>query len=341
MDFILDFIKIVFILGFLIFIHEGGHFLAARFFKVKIEEFSIGFGPKLWEKKGKETKYMLCAIPLGGFLKMFGEGGTEKGEGSFNSKTAWQRFVIVAAGATVNVIFGLLAYFILSFSTGYNMSTNISVILPEAHTSLSSNVQVGDKLVEVNGMKIRIKNDLARSLENCKGEDVEITVDRDGELKTFTITPIQYVDEAYILGIQVAFAEDGTIQERLYYSFWETVAFIGDMFHNIKLLITGKLGIDKLAGPIGISNVIAESSGVYDFVYLLAFISISLGLTNFLPIPALDGGRMVLLVVEGIRRKPLDEKVEDAIQSFGFLLLIALAIFVSANDLIRLVKTLI
>ena len=113
------------------------------------------------------------------------------------------------------------------------------------------------------------------------------------------------------------------------------------MFHNIKLLITGKLGIDKLAGPIGISNVIAESSGVYDFVYLLAFISISLGLTNFLPIPALDGGRMVLLVVEGIRRKPLDEKVEDAIQSFGFLLLIALAIFVSANDLIRLVKTLI
>lgn len=341
MDFIIDFIKIVFILGFLIFIHEGGHFIAARLCKVKVEEFAIGFGPKLWEKKGKETKYILAAIPFGGFLKMYGEEGKDSGEGAFNSKTVLQRFFIVAAGATVNVIFGLLLYFILSFSTGYNMSTNVSVILPEADVSLSSNVEVGDKIIQVGERKIRIKNDLSKALEDCNGEYIDVVVDRDGEIKTFSIKPVQYMDENYILGVQVAMAEDGTLPERLYYSFWETIAFIGDMFYNIKQLFTGKLGIDKLAGPIGISNVIAESNSWYDFTYLLAFISVSLGLTNFLPIPALDGGKMVLLAVEGIRRKPIDEKVEESIQSIGFLLLIGLAIFVSINDLIRLVKTLI
>ena len=341
MDFIIDFIKIVFILGFLIFIHEGGHFIAARLCKVKVEEFAIGFGPKLWEKKGKETKYILAAIPFGGFLKMYGEEGKDSGEGAFNSKTVLQRFFIVAAGATVNVIFGLLLFFILSFSTGYNMSTNVSVILPEADVSLSSNVEVGDKIIQVGERKIRIKNDLTKALEDCNGEYIDVVVDRDGEIKTFSIKPVQYMDENYILGVQVAMAEDGTLQERLYYSFWETIAFIGDMFYNIKQLFTGKLGIDKLAGPIGISNVIAESNSWYDFTYLLAFISVSLGLTNFLPIPALDGGKMVLLAVEGIRRKPIDEKVEESIQSIGFLLLIGLAIFVSINDLIRLVKTLI
>ena len=341
MDFIIVFIKIVFILGFLIFIHEGGHFIAARLCKVKVEEFAIGFGPKLWENKGKETKYILAAIPFGGFLKMYGEEGKDSGEGAFNSKTVLQRFFIVAAGATVNVIFGLLLYFILSFSTGYNMSTNVSVILPEADVSLSSNVEVGDKIIQVGERKIRIKNDLSKALEDCNGEYIDVVVDRDGEIKTFSIKPVQYMDENYILGVQVAMAEDGTLQERLYYSFWETIAFIGDMFYNIKQLFTGKLGIDKLAGPIGISNVIAESNSWYDFTYLLAFISVSLGLTNFLPIPALDGGKMVLLAVEGIRRKPIDEKVEESIQSIGFLLLIGLAIFVSINDLIRLVKTLI
>lgn len=341
MDFIIDFIKIVFILGFLIFIHEGGHFIAARLCKVKVEEFAIGFGPKLWEKKGKETKYILAAIPFGGFLKMYGEEGKDSGEEAFNSKTVLQRFFIVAAGATVNVIFGLLLYFILSFSTGYNMSTNVSVILPEADVSLFSNVEVGDKIIQVGERKIRIKNDLTKALEDCNGEYIDVVVDRDGEIKTFSIKPVQYMDENYILGVQVAMAEDGTLQERLYYSFWETIAFIGDMFYNIKQLFTGKLGIDKLAGPIGISNVIAESNSWYDFTYLLAFISVSLGLTNFLPIPALDGGKMVLLAVEGIRRKPIDEKVEESIQSIGFLLLIGLAIFVSINDLIRLVKTLI
>lgn len=341
MDFVIDFIKIVFILGFLIFIHEGGHFIAARLCKVKVEEFAIGFGPKLWEKKGKETKYILAAIPFGGFLRMYGEEGKEAGEGAFNSKTVLQRFFIVAAGATVNVLFGLLLYFSMSAISGFNMSTNISAILPEADVSVSSTLQVGDKITQVGEKKIRIKNDLTKGLEGFDGGEIDVTIDRDGEEHTFTVTPVQYMDENYILGVQVALAEDGTIQERLYYSFWETLAFIGDMFHNIKQLLVGELGIDKLAGPIGISNIIAESNSWYDFLYLLAFISVSLGITNFLPIPALDGGRMVLLVVEGIRRKPIDEKIEDAIQSFGFLLLIALAIFVSFNDLIRLVKTLI
>ena len=153
-------------------------------------------------------------------------------------------------------------------------------------------------------------------MEDVKGENVKVVVERDGEEITFDITPVR-IEDAYIIGVQVALTEEMGLKDRMYYAFWESCAFIGDMFHNIERLLTGKLGIDKLAGPIGISNAIAESSGMYDFIYLLAFISISLGLTNFLPIPALDGGRMVLIVIEGITRKPINEKVEEFSIGFG------------------------
>lgn len=340
MELLFGIIKTAIILGVLIFIHEGGHFLAARLFKVKVEDFSIGFGPKLWEKQGKETKYIISAIPFGGFLKMYGEEGKELGDDAFNSKPVWQRFIIVAAGATVNVLFGLILYFMLASITGTNMSTNVSAILPESTTFLESKIEVGDKILQVNDYKIRIKNDLGRAMESVKGEEVKIVLERNDEIKTVYIEPTPF-GESYIIGIQVALAKDSPFSDRMYYSFWETIGFIGDMFHNMGLLFSGDLGIDKLAGPIGISSAVADSSGLYDFIYLFAFISVSLGITNFLPIPALDGGKLILLIIEGIRRKPISENVENAIQSAGFLLLIGLALLVSCNDLIRLLKELI
>lgn len=326
--------KITFLLGFLIFIHEGGHFLAARLFKVKVEAFSIGFGPKIFVKKGKETEYSLSLIPFGGYVKMVGEEERSDSEGAFNKAKIWHRISILAAGAAINIIFAIIVYFILVFSSGYNISTVVKEIIPEAKENISE-IEVGDQLLEINNKKIRIKSDILKSLKGSNGEDVSVVVLRNNEKKTFTVTPTKYNDSIYILGVQVSLAEDN-LKNRLYYSFWETANFTGSIGESLKMLFTGKVGVEQMTGPIGISEVVVSTNGVYDFIYLLCVISMSLGVTNLLPIPALDGGRIFLLIIEGIRGKALKEEIELGIQTLGFTLLILFSLYVSYNDILRI-----
>ena len=149
------------------------------------------------------------------------------------------------------------------------------------------------------------------------------------------VKPTEYSDGVYILGIQVALI-DATFSEKIYYAFWETINFVESMFESIVMLFTGNVKIEQMTGPIGISEIVVKSSGIYDFVYLLCLISLSLGVTNLLPIPALDGGRIFLLIIEGIRGKALKEEIELGIQSVGFLLLILLSLYVSYKDILRI-----
>lgn len=241
LNLIISAIKIIFLLGFLIFIHEGGHFLVAKLCKVKVNQFAIGFGPEIFSKQGKETKYALRLIPLGGFVSMEGEEEASDEERAFNKASIPKRIAIVAAGAIVNILFGLIVYFILiiaiygSFSTALNATANFSVALVE----------------------------------------------------------------------------------------------------SIKMLFTGEVGVNDLTGPVGISEMVSQTSGFKEYIYMLAMISVSLGITNLLPIPALDGGKILLLIIEAIRRKPLKENTEIQIQLIGFSILIALSIFVTYNDIVR------
>ncbi len=334
MTFIINAFKIIFLLGFLVFIHEGGHFLAARFFKVKVEEFSIGFGPKLFTKKGKETVYSIGCIPFGGYVKMLGEEERSEQEGSFNKAKVLHRIAIVAAGAIVNIIFAIIVFFILSIFSGYNISTTISEIMPIAEKKLEG-IEIGDKIIKINEEKIRLKSDISNALMGNDGKEVKIVIERDGKELEFNVKPTEYAEGTYILGIQVALI-DATWEEKIYYGFWETVNFVESMFKTVKLLFTGNVKIDQMTGPIGISEIVVKSSGVYDFIYLLCLISLSLGVTNLLPIPALDGGRIFLLIIEGIRGKALKEEIELGIQSAGFLLLILLSLYVSYKDIIRI-----
>jgi len=239
--FLINAFKIIFLLGFLILIHEGGHFVFAKLFKVKVKEFSIGFGPKIWDKQGKETKYTLRLIPLGGYVNMLGEEIRSEEEGSFNKASIPKRMMILVAGGLVNIIFGLLLYFILV---------------------------------------------------------------------------------AGVSNIQIAFEA--------------TKDFIFILFDSIKQLFTGSVGVDQLMGPVGISDTVAATTGFADFAYMLALISVSLGITNLLPFPPLDGGKVVILLIEAIRRKPLKENIEVAIQMAGFFLLIGLSIYVAYNDVLRI-----
>ena len=238
----INLIKIIFLLGFLIIIHEGGHFLIAKLCKVKVNEFAIGFGPVLLKKQGKETKYVLRAIPLGGFVSMEGEEEHSDADGSFSKASIPKRIAIVLAGGMVNIIFGLLVYFII----------------------------------------IASYTDIPNAIE---------------ALKFFGIS----------------------------------------MLDSLKMIINGTaFKEEQLMGIVGISEIVVKTNGLINYIYLLAVISVSLGVTNLLPIPPLDGGKIVLLIIEAIRKKPLKENIEIQIQMAGFALMIALTIFVTYKDIMRL-----
>ena len=241
MGFIISAIKIIFLLGFLILIHEGGHFCIAKLCKVKVNQFSIGFGPEIWSKQRKETKYAIRLIPLGGFVSMEGEEEASESEGAFNKASIPKRIAIVSAGAIVNIIFGFIVYFIL-----------IAVMYQSITLALTA-----------------------------------------------------------------------------------TASYSGALVESVKLIFTGNVGVHDLTGPVGISNLISATSGIAEYVYMISVISVSLGITNLLPIPALDGGKILLLIIEVIRKKPLKENTEIQIQLIGFSLLIALSVLVTYNDVIR------
>jgi len=241
LTFILSAIKIVFLLGFLVFIHESGHFFVAKLCKVRVNEFAIGFGPTIWSKQGKITKYALRLIPLGGFVSMEGEEERSTKEGSFSEASILKRIAIVMAGGLVNIIFAIIVFWCLSAS---------------------------------------------------------------------------YV------GVQNAF--------------YNVRYFVKAMFDGIVQIFTGNVTMDQMMGPVGISNVVSQTNGFVDFVYILSVISLSLGVTNLLPFPPLDGGKVVLLMIEGIMRKPLSQKFEMTLQTIGFFVLITLSVFVTYNDILKL-----
>lgn len=334
MSILINAFKIIFLLGFLILIHEGGHFLAAKFFKVKVEKFSIGFGPRIFSKQGKETTYSISLIPFGGYVQMTGEMERSDEKGAFNNAKILHRIAIVASGPIINILFGIIVYFILILTSGVYASTIIEEIIPEALPNIS-NLQVGDKIIQINDEKIRIKSDIDKALAENKGEEISIIASRDGKEISAKVTPTEYTDGVYILGIKLERLE-ANFNDRIYIAFWKTVDFTGSIGSSMVMLFTGKVSVNQMAGPIGISSIVAESKGIYNFIYLLCLISMSLGITNLLPIPALDGGRLLLLIIEAIRGKALDEDLELKIQSIGFTLLILLSLYVSYNDILRL-----
>lgn len=413
MGFILSAIKIIFLLGFLIFIHEGGHFLVAKLCKVKVNEFALGFGPTIWKKQGKETKYALRLIPFGGFVNMEGETENSEVEGSFSKTSIPKRIAIVAAGAIVNIIFAVVVYFVLIASSGTYISNEIDTTI-NGYAAQVNGLKSGDKITKINGKNVKRAQTVTEVLNQNNGENVTVTFERNGEESEMNIKPtendvkstgiylkdsnkiiavdknssaskqgIQANDEIieingedtnddpytimelinksddtislkirrgkeelnikltpditskYYLGITFKNAED-TIANRLYFGLTETGDFLVSILDNLKQLFTGNVGIDQMTGPVGISEAVAETKGIKEFVYLLALISLSLGVTNLLPIPALDGGKLLILIIEAIRRKPLKEGTELKIQMIGFFIIISLSLYVTYNDILRL-----
>ena len=413
--FLISALKIIILLGFLILIHEAGHMIVAKWCKVKVNEFSIGFGPLIWKKQGKETLYSIRLIPLGGFCSMEGEEQRSDSKGSFSQASIPKRMAIVVAGATVNIIFGLVVYFILMSSTGNYISNEIDSTI-DGYVAQEIGLQQGDKIIEMNGEKIKSKYDLDKITETAtKDKEFTIKIDRNGEEKEYKtkLTEVQnkvtglYIDDdckiitidkgspaekqgvkpndvlikinneeingdvnkavslirqkgvgtvlltvkrgneeikieltpdyesSFYLGVNLKEAEN-TFVNHLIYGAVETSDFGLSIIDNLKQLFTGRVGIDQMMGPVGISEAVAKTNGLQEFIYLLALISLSLGVTNLLPIPALDGGKLLILLIEAIRRKPLKQETEINIQLIGFSILIALSLYVSYNDILRI-----
>lgn len=334
--FLISVIKIIFLLGFLIFIHELGHFTVARLCKVRVNEFSIGFGPTIWKKQGKKTKYALRLIPLGGFVSMEGEEERSEEEGSFSKASIPKRIAIVSAGAIVNIIFAIIVYFILVASSGTYVSNIVNTTI-EGYPAQEIGIQSGDKIIQINEEKINNLYDLNKSLQENTGE-INVTVERNGKIIEYKTSPKEVTTQGYTkyyLGINLKPAED-TLINRCINGAISTKNFIFSIVDNLKQLFTGNVGVEQMTGPVGISEAVSKTEGIKEFVYMLALISISLGVTNLLPIPALDGGKILILIIEAIRRKPLKEELEIKIQLLGFSILIGLSLYVTYNDIVRM-----
>ena len=309
----------------------------AKLCKVKVHDFAIGFGPVILKKQGKETLYTIRLFPLGGFVRMEGEEHESEEEGSFSKKSIPQKIAIVLAGASVNIIFGLIVYFILIASIGNFISNRVDEV-KEGYGAQAAGILPNDKIIKINGKNINIRSDITKALENISGEEIEVQIIRNDEIKKFYVIPTkEYINNTtqYFLGVTFKKAERNLLSN-IKYGFWDTVNFSISILDNLKLLFSGQISTDQLTGPIGISTMVANTDGIVEFVYLLALISLSLGITNLLPIPPLDGWKVVLYLIELVRRKPMDEKMQVNIEALGFAFMILLSIYVAYNDILRI-----
>ena len=331
----------------IIFVHEFGHFAAARIFGVKVHEFALGMGPKVFAWKKGETRYSLRAIPVGGFCSMEGEDCASDDEGSFSRKPWYARLIILAAGAAMNVILGFVictAFVGLYYAESGIPATVVADVVKDA--PVAEFLQPGDRITELNGHKINIKRDIDFAMQQSSGAEGEITFVRDGEKITKSFKPYvtQYNDgtPAYLLGITIKTGKItvlGVLRESFYQTIW-----MGKMVYvSLGMMISGQVGMSEISGPVGVvgmMNETAQQGGIAGFINLLflgAFISVNIGIMNLLPIPALDGGRILFVIVEAIRRKPIPPEKEGVVHFVGLILLLGVMVFATWNDIIRLI----
>lgn len=366
----------ILVFGFLIFIHEFGHYITARIFNVTIEEFSIGMGPRLvtWVSKKTGIRYSISLLPIGGFVAMPGENGeyndaeskkeasdSDGGEptyqgkdekedkyandpNTFGKKPAWQRFIITAAGATVNIVAGFLAMIILTSFINIG-NTRVAQYYTEDELGMSvlssSKLELGDEILRVDGKRVRILDELSYEIMRKGNEPVDILVLRDG--KELLIEDVEFpIEENQGQKFGIMDFKVNRVEKKLgsvmRYSFRKSALIVRMCWESLYDLITGRYTFAAVSGPVGISSAIgsAAKAGFTSLLYITVLISINLGVMNLLPIPALDGGRIFTLLIEMISGKKLPAKVEEMINAIGLFLLLGLSFVVLIKDIFQL-----
>jgi len=332
----------ILVFGLLIFIHEGGHFLAARICKVTVNEFSIGMGPKLFSKRSKKsnTLYSLRALPIGGYVSMDGEDESSENPDAFCNKSVPKRMFIVLAGAFMNLLLGFILMFMLVFSQEFLLSTRIGAF---NENSLSAEkLMIGDEVRRVEGARVHTGDELIYEIMNEGDKPIDLVVIRDGEevLLEDVVFP-NFVDSGVTFG-EIDFkvySEEATFGNYIKHAFYRSCSTVKMIYDSIFNLISGKYGMEAVSGPVGVTEVVGDAakSGFSNLVYVVCVVSINLGVFNLLPIPALDGGKFAFLAVEAIIRRPINKKFEAYVNFIGIVLLFGLMIFVTFKDIIKLI----
>ena len=325
----------IFVFLFMIFIHELGHFLAAKLMGVRVNAFAIGFGPKLLKWGKGETEYSLRLLPLGGFCAMEGEDETSTDARAFCNKKPWRRFIITAAGAFFIIMMIIL---IPQKQIGIPQVAQFQ----ENAVSQQSGLQVGDQFVKVNGRRIYTTYDLSYTFSNIPADGkVDLVVKRDG--KKVELNDVTFATEE-VKGINVVdidFWVQGVKKTPLTFiseAFRSTVSYGRIVWWSLTDLVTGKYGISQVSGPVGVTAAIGEAAraGFFSLLPMIGLITINLGLFNLLPLPALDGGRLLFILIEMIRRKPVPQKYEGMVHAIGFIILMGFMILISFKDIYQL-----
>lgn len=335
------------ILGILIIVHEWGHFIAARMLGIRVEKFSIGFGKKLFSKESKGTEFIVSAIPLGGYIKLAGDERAEcKGtKDEFFSHPVWHRAIVIAMGPIVNVVFAYLCFVFLFSVTGYPIFDNrIGDVMPD-YPAYEAGFQAGDEILTVGEKTIKRWIDLQEAVFLSEGKALDFLVKRDGQdvaingvVPAFETILIEGKEEKFpVIGLKPELKKYGLVRslKEAGSELWSIITLTAKTL--FKVVIGKESAKDTFAGPIRIFDVIKDATamGFSYLVFILAVISANLAFFNLLPIPVLDGGHLLFLAVEGVRRKPLTEKVEEGFFKVGASLLICLAVFVFYNDFVQ------
>ncbi|MCD7730232.1 MAG: site-2 protease family protein [Oscillospiraceae bacterium] len=341
MNTFLSIIVAIIIFCIIIIVHEFGHFFVAKLCGVKVSEFAIGMGPVVFKKQGKETLFTLRLLPIGGFCSM-GEDEDSDDPNSFRKKPVPAKMAVIVAGAFMNIVLGFLVIFISFIIDGKGVSSTIVYFADDA-VSPSYGLQLNDTIVKINGLRIFAANDITYQLSSDEDGIVDFVVKRDGELVELNGVhfPMVYDEETgkqtLIYDFKVR-AEKITIANIFPYSFKSAIYYGRVVLMSLLDLVMGKYGINDLQGPVGIVSTIGTtvSNAGFDWDFILsmaALITINIGIFNLLPIPALDGGRFVFLVIEAIRRKPMKAETEGLVHFVGFALLMVLVVVVTFNDI--------
>lgn len=343
---IVSILYFIIILGIIVFIHEFGHFFFSKLFGIYVYEFSIGMGPKIFSKKGKngETTYSIRAIPIGGYCQLAGEGVEEDKnlpkDRLLQSKPVWQRFLVMFFGAGNNFLLALVVLFFLGLVVGSpSNSTVIPGVISGSPAELAG-LKAGDDIQYIDGNRTKTLDDIELFLTISKG-DTEIKVLRDGKEETFKVTPLSEEEaegKDYRYGIEFAKEVEHGFIAAIKYSFTKFASLVRQMAITFKSLFNGKVSVKELSGPVGIYSAVDQTrtAGISNIFYLLALLSLNVGFVNLIPFPAFDGGRIIFLIIEKIKGKPVKPETENLIHNIGFFILLALIIFVTVNDIIKL-----
>lgn len=338
----------ILVLGAIIFVHELGHFLFAKIMGVYVYEFSLGMGPRLLHKKGKETDYCLRLIPIGGFCSMAGEEIDEEDikvpkKRRLQAKKPWQRFLIMFFGPGFNFIFAILLLFFVAIIWGSPSYKPIISETTKNYPAYEAGLRKGDKILTINNHKISTLDDVSLylTLANPKNKTTIEVMTKSGTTKEYEVKPKKETKKGtttYKYGIGLKSTKKYGFVNSVKYTVVKTGSLFKQMWITVESLFTGGVKVNQLSGPVGIYSIVGEQSkaGLSSILYLMAFLSINVGFINLIPFPAFDGGHILFIVIEKIKGSPVSSKTENMIHTIGLFLLMALMVYITFNDILKL-----